>query len=154
MISSSKEQLQQELEYTLLKPDWHSRWISIMLCRRYSLNSEAIVMRQLRRWQRLWRRSLTCSHKRTSMGPSRSCWNGTTSALQPKEITSKGTRVSCVYYQQSAYTKKVCKLIKWSSYIEVILPFSFFVYFGLLYRSFLYHIFSLTKATSWKHTHI
>ena len=36
--------------------------------------------------------------KRTSMGPSRSCWNGTTSALQPEEITLKGTRVSCVYY--------------------------------------------------------
>ena len=32
----------------------------------------------------------------TSMGPSRSCWNGT-SAMQPKEITSKGTIVSCVY---------------------------------------------------------
>ena len=65
----------------------------------YSLSSEAVVMRQLRRWKRLWRRSLTCSCKRTSMGPCRSCWNGTTSALQPEEITSKGTRVSCVYYQ-------------------------------------------------------
>ena len=65
----------------------------------YSLSSEAVVMRQLRRWKRLWRRSLTRSHKRTSMGPSRSCWNGTTSALQVEEITSKGTRVSCVYYQ-------------------------------------------------------
>ena len=32
-------------------------------------------------------------------GPSRSCWNGTTSTLQPEEITSKGTRVSCEYYQ-------------------------------------------------------
>ena len=32
----------------------------------------------------------------TSMEPSRSCWNGT-SALQPEEITSKGTRVLCVY---------------------------------------------------------
>ena len=32
-------------------------------------------------------------------GACRSCWNGTTSALQPEEITSKGTRVSCVYYQ-------------------------------------------------------
>ena len=31
------------------------------------------------------------------MGPSRSCWNSTTSALEPEEITSKGTRVSCVY---------------------------------------------------------
>ena len=37
---------------------------------------EAVVMRQLR-WKKLWWRSLTCSHKRTSMGPSRSCWNGT-----------------------------------------------------------------------------
>ena len=42
----------------------------------YSLSSEAVVKRQLRRWKRLWRRSLTCSHKRTSMGSSRSCWNG------------------------------------------------------------------------------
>ena len=37
--------------------------------------------------------------KRTSMGPSRGCRNGTTNALQPEEITSKGTRASCVYYQ-------------------------------------------------------
>ena len=59
---------------------------------------EAVVMRQLRRWKRLWQRSLTRSHKRTSMGPSRSCWNST-SALQPEEITLKGTRVSYVYYQ-------------------------------------------------------
>ena len=65
----------------------------------YSVSSEAVIMRQLRRWNRMWRRSLTCSHKRTSMGPFRSCWNGTASALQPEEITLKGTRVSCVYYQ-------------------------------------------------------
>ena len=65
----------------------------------YSLSSEAVGMRQLKRWKRLWQRSLTSSHKRTSMSPSRSCWNGTTSALQPEEITWKGTRVSCVYYQ-------------------------------------------------------
>ena len=64
----------------------------------YSLSSEAVVMRQLRRWKRLSRRSLTHSYKRTSMGPSRS-WKGTTSELQPKEITWKGTRVSCVYCQ-------------------------------------------------------
>ena len=41
--------------------------------------------------------AVTRSHKRTSMEPSRSCWNGT-SALQPEEITPKKTRVSCVYY--------------------------------------------------------
>ena len=42
---------------------------------------------------------MTRSHKRTCIGPSRSCLNGTTSALQPEEMTSQGTRVSCVYYQ-------------------------------------------------------
>ena len=80
----------------------------------YSLSSEAVVKRQLRRWKRLWWRSLTCSHKRTFMEPSRSCWNGTTSALQPEEITSKGTRVSCVPIQ-----KKVWKLIICPSYIYI-----------------------------------
>ena len=31
MISASNQQLQQQLEYTLLKPDCHSCWISKML---------------------------------------------------------------------------------------------------------------------------
>ena len=61
-------------------------------------NLEAVVMRQLKRWKILCRRSLTRIHKRTSMRPF-SCWNGTTNVLQPEEITLKGTRVSCVYYQ-------------------------------------------------------
>ena len=34
MISGSKEQLQQQLEYTLLKPDCHSWWISKIQCGR------------------------------------------------------------------------------------------------------------------------
>ena len=38
----------------------------------YSLSSEDVVMRHLRRWMRLWRRWLTHSHKRTFLGPSRS----------------------------------------------------------------------------------
>ena len=38
-------------------------------------------------------------HKKTCMGPSRSCWNGMTSGLQPEAFTLKGTRVSLVYYQ-------------------------------------------------------
>ena len=44
------------------------------------------------------------------MGPSRSCWNGTTSALQPEEITLKGTSFMCVL-SISAHTKKAWKLI-------------------------------------------
>ena len=65
----------------------------------YSLTSVDVAIRQLRWWERLWRRSLTRSHKRISMGASIRFWNGTTSALKPEEITSKGSRVSCVYYQ-------------------------------------------------------
>ena len=88
-------------------PRWESRqFLTLSIVRTllpvtfgYSLSSEAVVMRQLRRWKRLWRRSLTRLHKRTSMGRSRSCSKGTTGALQPEDITSKGTRVSCVYYQ-------------------------------------------------------
>ena len=67
----------------------------------YSLSSQVVVMRQLRRWKRLWRRSLTRLNKRTSMGPFRSCRNGTTSAFQPEECT----------INKSAYTKKVWELI-------------------------------------------
>ena len=49
---------------------------------------------------------LTRSHKRTSIGPCRSCWNGITSALQPEEITLKGTRVSCVLLIKVPIQKK------------------------------------------------
>ena len=70
----------------------------------YSLSSEAVVMRQLRRWKRLWRRSLTRSHKRTSMGPSRSCWNGTTSAFY-LELRS-GLEFHMCTINKSAHTKK------------------------------------------------
>ena len=48
---------------------------------RYSLSARknlvAVVMRQLRRRKKLWRWSLTHWHKRTSMGPSGSFFNGT-----------------------------------------------------------------------------
>ena len=66
--------------------------LTVTFC--YSLISQAVVMRQLR-WKRLWRTSMTRSHKRSSMGPSRSYWNGTRSALQPEESTSKG--LECPY---------------------------------------------------------
>ena len=85
-----------------------------------SLRTEAVVMGQLRRWKRLWRRSLIRSHKTTCMGPSRSCWNDTTSELQPEEMTSKGSRVLYVCtINKSAHTKKVWKLIVCSSYIAI-----------------------------------
>ena len=70
----------------------------------YSLSSEAVVMRQLRRWKGLWRGSSIRSHKRTSIGPSRSCGNCTISALQPEEF-----HVNTI--NKSVHTKKVWKLI-------------------------------------------
>ena len=92
----------------------------------YSLSSKAVVMRQLRRWKRLWRRSLTRSYKRTSMRPSRSCWNGTTSALKPEEISSKGTRVSCFLSIKVSIRKKFGNL-SYSPRISGILLFYFSV---------------------------
>ena len=80
---------------SILVTDYWPRWVSrqflslpkvqtlFRVTFGYSLSSEGVIMRQLRRSKRLWRRSLTRSHKWTSMGTSRSCWNGTTSALQP-----------------------------------------------------------------------
>ena len=92
-------------------PRWASRqFLSLPLVQTllpvnfgYSLSSETVIMRQLRRWKRRWWRSLTRSHKRTSMGPSRSCWNSTTSALQPEEITSK---FHVCTINKSVHTKK------------------------------------------------
>ena len=72
----------------------------------YSLSLEAVVMRQLWRWKRLWWRSLTHSHKKTSMGPSSSCWNSTTSALQLEEITWRGQEFHVCTINKSAHTKK------------------------------------------------
>ena len=109
MLSGLNEQLQQQLEYTLLKSDCYSWWISKM---------QSLSQTIWARWASIkfitlpiaktllpvtfsysLSSGLTRSHKRTSMGRSRSCWNGTTSVLLPEEITSKGTRVPCVYYQ-------------------------------------------------------
>ena len=62
--------------------------------------------------RRLWRRSLTGSHKRTSMGTCRGCWNSRTSVLPAEEITSKWTKgFMCVLINKSAHTEKVWKLI-------------------------------------------
>ena len=45
MISASNEQLQQELEYTLLKPDFHSWWISKMQSGREGTLEERYAIR-------------------------------------------------------------------------------------------------------------
>ena len=49
------------------------------------------------------------------MGPSRSCWNGTTSALQAEEITSKGLEFHVCTINKSAW-----KFIEGTVYIYFI----------------------------------
>ena len=73
--------MHQSTTASLLQTIWQ-RWASIQFLTlpivqtllpvtfAYSLSTEAVVMKQLRRWKRLWRGSLTRSHKKTSMGPS------------------------------------------------------------------------------------
>ena len=82
----------------------------------YSLSSEAIVMRQLRRWKRLWRRSLTRSHKRTSMGPSRSCWTVQQVHCSRRRLLWRGLEFHVCTINKSAHTNKVWKLIVCTSY--------------------------------------
>ena len=72
------------------------------------------------------------------MGPSRSCWNGTTSALKPEEITSKGTRVSCVYYQKVPIRKKSGNLFNdpriFNFHIYIYIYIYHCILFGLITR--------------------
>ena len=74
----------------------------------YSLSSEAVVMWQLRSWKRLWRRSLTRSHKRTSvevvgMVQQVHCsW---------RRLLRRGLDFHVCTINKSAHTKKVWKLI-------------------------------------------
>ena len=60
------------------------------------------------------------THTRGLHGALQKLLEGTTSALQPEEITSNGTRVLCMYNKNiSAHTKKVWKLIWLSSNIYI-----------------------------------
>ena len=93
-------------------PRWASRqFISLPIVQTllpvtfaYSLSSEAVVMRELRRWKRLWRRSLTLSHKRTSMGPSRSV--GTVQVYCSRSrLLRRGLEFHVCTINKSAHTK-------------------------------------------------
>ena len=71
----------------------------------YSLSSEAVVMRQLRRGKRLWQRSLTRSHKRIFMGPSRVF--GTVQVhCSRRRLFRRGLEFHVCTINESAHTKK------------------------------------------------
>ena len=77
----------------------------------YSLSSEAVVMRQLRRWKRLWRRSLKRSHKRTSMGPSEVIGTVQQVPCSRRTLLLKGLEFHVCTINKSAHTRKVWKLV-------------------------------------------
>ena len=83
----------------------------------YSLSSEAVVMRQLRRWKRLWRRLLTRSHKRTSMGPEEIFGTVQQVHCRRRRLLRRGLEFHVGTINKSAHTKNVWKPIVCTSYI-------------------------------------
>ena len=82
-----------------------------------SLSSEAVVMRQLRRWKRLWRRSLTRSHKRTSRGLLEVFGMVQEVRCSRRRLLRRGLEFHVCTINKSAHTKKVWKLIVCTSYL-------------------------------------
>ena len=74
----------------------------------YSLSSEAVVMRQFEEMKEAVTKVIDTFTHEDFHGAFQKLLGRTASALQPKEITSKGTRVSCVYYQwKCPYEKRL-----------------------------------------------
>ena len=107
-------------------PRWASRqFLSIPIVQTllpvtfgYSLSSEAVVMRQLRRWKRLWWRSLTCSHKRTSMGLPEIVGTIQQVHCSRRRLLQRGLEFLVCTINKSAHTKKVWKFIISTLYIH------------------------------------
>ena len=72
----------------------------------YSLSSEAVVMRQLRWWKRLWRRSLPRSHKRTSMGLLEVVGTVQQAHCSRRRSLRRGLEFHVCTINKSAHTKK------------------------------------------------
>ena len=73
----------------------------------YSLSLEAVVMRQLRRWKRLWQRSLTNTHKRTSLGLSEVVGTVQQVHCNRRRLLRMRLEFHVCTINKSAHTKKV-----------------------------------------------
>ena len=60
MISTSNEQLQQQLEYTLLKPDCHSWWISKMQSGRQDILEERYAIKFVLNFEKMPQKRMEC----------------------------------------------------------------------------------------------
>ena len=112
--------------HRLFDQDGHQDFLSFLIFQTlfpvtfgYSLNSDAVIMRQLRRWKTLWRRWWTRSHKMTSIGSSRSCWNVTTMHCSRRRLHRRGLEFHMSNTNKSAHQEKVWKLMVCISYIYI-----------------------------------
>ena len=87
----------------------------------YSLSSEAVVMIQLRRWKKLWRSSLTSSHKRTSVGLPEVVETVQQMHCIRRKLLRSGLEFHVCTINKSAHTKKVWKMIVCPIYLSVYL---------------------------------
>ena len=85
----------------------------------YSLSSEAVVMRQLRRCKMLWRRSLTRSHKRTPWGLREVVGTVQQVHCNRRKLLRRGLEFHVCTINKSVHTKKGWKLIVCTSYIYI-----------------------------------
>ena len=95
-------------------------------------------MRQLRRWKRLWRRSLICSHKRTSMGPSRSCCTVEQVHCSRRRLIRSELEFHMYSFDKSGHTKKVWKLYLWSSYVYIYIYIYIYIYMYIYIYIYIY----------------
>ena len=85
-------------------------------------SSEAVVMRQFRRWKRLWRRWLTLSHKMPWGLPEVVGMVQQVHCSQ-RRLLRRGLEFHVWTINKSAHTKKVWKVIACTSYVVVLREF-------------------------------
>ena len=83
------------------------------------LKEKAVVMRQLRRWKRLWRKSLAHSQKRTSMNFPEVVGTVQQVHFSRRKLIQRGLEIHVCTINRRAHTKKVRKLIEGTSYIYI-----------------------------------
>ena len=77
----------------------------------YSLSSDTVIMRQLRRWKWLWQRSLTRSHKRLPWSLPEVAGTVQQVHCRRRRLLQRGVEFHVCTINKSAHTKKVWKLI-------------------------------------------
>ena len=105
-----------------------------------------VVMRQLRRWKRLWRKSLTCSHKRTSMEPPEVVGTVQQVHCSWRRLLRRWLEFHVCTINKSAHTKKSGNLFN-----ELRIYIYIYIYTHTHKYIYIIYIYTHTHTT---HTHI